>query len=140
MRNVFSHVPQRHQKRLARELVAVLHADSLDAAKRNLRSFRLRFEKQFPEGSRASNAASPTPPLRDKARYHVDMSAKPPTPTDPLQEAAAGRVALWLDVADLAWLSRQCSCADDAPDEVRDRCARIRFRANAALHKSGHRP
>jgi len=49
MRNVFSHVPQRHQKRLARELVAVLHADSLDAAKRNLRSFRARFAKQFPE-------------------------------------------------------------------------------------------
>jgi putative transposase len=49
MRNVFSHVPQRHQKRVARELVAVLHADSLDAAKRNLRTFRLRFAKQFPE-------------------------------------------------------------------------------------------
>ena len=49
MRNVFTHVPQRHQKRLARELVAVLHAASLDAAKRNLRSFRLRFAKQFPE-------------------------------------------------------------------------------------------
>lgn len=49
MRNVFSHVPQRHQKRLARELVAVLHADSLDAAKKNLKSFHLRFAKQFPE-------------------------------------------------------------------------------------------
>ncbi len=49
MRNVFSHVPQRHQKRLARELVAVLHADSLDAAKRKLRSFRVRFAKEFPE-------------------------------------------------------------------------------------------
>jgi putative transposase len=49
MRNVFTHVPQRHQKRLARELVAVLHADSLDAAKRKLRAFRLQFAKQFPE-------------------------------------------------------------------------------------------
>ena len=49
MRNVFSHVPKRHQKRLARELVAVLHAPSLAAAKRNLSSFRLRFAKQFPE-------------------------------------------------------------------------------------------
>ena len=49
MRNVFSHVPQRHQKRLARELVAVLHAPSLASAKRNLSSFRLRFAKQFPE-------------------------------------------------------------------------------------------
>lgn len=49
MRNVFSQVPQRHQKRLARELVRVLHADSLDAAKRNLRRFRTQFAKQFPE-------------------------------------------------------------------------------------------
>ena len=49
MRNVFSQVPKQHQKRLARELVAVLHADSLDAAKRKLRAFRLQFGKQFPE-------------------------------------------------------------------------------------------
>jgi len=49
MRNVFSHVPRRHQKRLARELVAVLHADNLDTAKRRLRSFHARFAKQFPE-------------------------------------------------------------------------------------------
>lgn len=49
MRNVSSHVPQRHQKRLARELVKVLHAESLDAAKRNLKQFRLLFVKQFPE-------------------------------------------------------------------------------------------
>ena len=49
MRNVFSHVPQRHQKRIARELVAVLHAPSLVTAKRNLSGFRLRFAKQFPE-------------------------------------------------------------------------------------------
>jgi transposase-like protein len=39
----------RHQKRLARELVAVLHAESLDAVKRNLKAFRLQFVKQFPE-------------------------------------------------------------------------------------------
>lgn len=49
MRNVFSHVPQRHQKRIARELVAVLHAKTLDAAKRGLRSFSSRFGKEFPE-------------------------------------------------------------------------------------------
>lgn len=49
MRNVSSHVPQRHQKRLARELVKVLHAESLDAAKRNLKQFRLLFAKQFTE-------------------------------------------------------------------------------------------
>jgi len=49
MRNVFSQVPKQHQKRLARELVAVLHADSLDTAKRKLRAFRLQFGKQFPE-------------------------------------------------------------------------------------------
>ncbi len=49
MRNVFTQVPKQHQKRLARELVAVLHADSLSAAKRKLRDFKLQFGKQFPE-------------------------------------------------------------------------------------------
>lgn len=48
-RNVFSKVPARHQKRIAREVVTVLHADSIEDAKRNLRSFRTRFAKQFPE-------------------------------------------------------------------------------------------
>ncbi len=47
MRNVLSKVPRRHQKRLGHELVAVLHADSLDAAKKALRSFR--DARQFPE-------------------------------------------------------------------------------------------
>lgn len=49
MRNVLSNVPRRHQRRLARELVAVLHADSLDAAKKAMRNFRDRFARQFAE-------------------------------------------------------------------------------------------
>lgn len=48
-RNVMSNVPKRHQKRLGREVVKVLHADTLDEAKRNLKQFRLEFAKQFPE-------------------------------------------------------------------------------------------
>lgn len=48
-RNVMSNVPKRHQKRLGREVIKVLHADSLDEAKRNLKAFRLQFFKQFPE-------------------------------------------------------------------------------------------
>ena len=48
-RNVMSNVPKRHQKRLGREVVKVLHADSLDDAKRNLKAFRVQFAKQFPE-------------------------------------------------------------------------------------------
>ena len=48
-RNVMSNVPRRHQKRLGREVVKVLHADSLDEAKRCLKQFRLQFFKQFPE-------------------------------------------------------------------------------------------
>jgi putative transposase len=48
-RNVMSNVPKRHQKRLGREVIKVLHADSLDDAKRNLKAFRLQFFKQFPE-------------------------------------------------------------------------------------------
>ena len=48
-RNVFSNVPKQHQKRIAREVVSVLHAESIDEAKKNLRGFRTRFVKQFPE-------------------------------------------------------------------------------------------
>lgn len=48
-RNVMSKVPKRHQKRLGREVIKVLHADSLDDAKRNFKAFRLQFFKQFPE-------------------------------------------------------------------------------------------
>ena len=48
-RNVFSNVPKRHQKRIAREVVSVLHADSIDEAKQYLRGFRNQFVKQFPE-------------------------------------------------------------------------------------------
>jgi hypothetical protein len=46
-----------------------------------------------------------------------------------------GRVALWLDPEDLRWLAAQRYCGDDAADLERERCARVRFRAGAALHK-----
>ena len=62
------------------------------------------------------------------------------TPTDPDSEAAKGRVMLWLDPADLSWLANHCGCAADAPQEEQERCTRIRFRANAALHKAGYKP
>ena len=58
-------------------------------------------------------------------------------PTDADREAARGRVALWLDPDDLRWLSRHCGCPPDASEEQRQRCARLRFRAGAALHKAG---
>ena len=59
-------------------------------------------------------------------------------PTDPEREKELGRVALWLDViTDLQWLSRHCDCSPDTPEEQKERRARIRFRANAALHKAG---
>ena len=48
-RNVMANVPKRHQKRLGREVVKVLHAEALDDAKRNLKAFRLQYFKQFPE-------------------------------------------------------------------------------------------
>jgi transposase-like protein len=49
LRNVLANVPRRHQRRIAREVVAVLHADGLDAAKKAMRSFRDRFARQFAE-------------------------------------------------------------------------------------------
>lgn len=62
---------------------------------------------------------------------------RPAIPTDAEQERAKGRVALWLDPEDLRWLARHCCCPSDAAKEVTDRCARLRFRAHAALHKVG---
>jgi len=57
--------------------------------------------------------------------------------TEPAQEIEKGRVALWLDPADLDWLSRRCLCTDATPAAEKDQCGRVRFRANAALHKAG---
>lgn len=59
------------------------------------------------------------------------------TETDRTRELEKGRVALWLSVEDLSWLSTHCCCTDQDTKEARDRCARVRFRARAALHKSG---
>ncbi|MFI5684920.1 hypothetical protein [Streptomyces sp. NPDC051636] len=59
-----------------------------------------------------------------------------PGPTDPEAETARGRIALWPDREDLLWPARHCCCPGDAPEEVRDRCGRLRFRASAALHKA----
>ncbi len=59
------------------------------------------------------------------------------SPTDPEREASFGRIALWLDADDLRWLARHCCCPVDASEEQRERCARLRFRASAALHKAG---
>lgn len=49
LRNVLSNVPRRHQRRLAREIVAVLHAENLDAARKAMKRFRDRFASQFSE-------------------------------------------------------------------------------------------
>jgi hypothetical protein len=57
-------------------------------------------------------------------------------PSDPAREQGLGRIALWLNPDDLRWLSTHCDCPDDASEEQKERCARIRFRASAALHKA----
>jgi len=62
----------------------------------------------------------------------------PPVPTDEEHERDEGRVALWLDPEDVRWLARTCRCNDQTSDDKRERCARIRFRAGAALHKAGY--
>ena len=58
-------------------------------------------------------------------------------PTDPEGEHAKGRTALWLDTADLEWLAQHCGCTSETTLDEKDRCARVRFRAHAALHKTG---
>ena len=61
----------------------------------------------------------------------------PIQPTDESAEQNKGRVALWLAPDDLRWLAGHCCCPADAEAAVTERCARIRFRASAALHKAG---
>ena len=58
-------------------------------------------------------------------------------PTNTENEYNKGRLALWLDHDDLQWLSQHCCCPGDANQEQKDLCARLRFRASAALHKAG---
>ena len=61
------------------------------------------------------------------------------TPTDPDQEAEAGRVAVWLDPADVRFLADEWrKMPEDAPDSVRVTWERVAFRMMAALHKSAH--
>jgi len=68
--------------------------------------------------------------------HDVLVPQEPPSPTDPSREADMSRIALWLDPDDLRWLAAHCRCDDDATDLERERCARVRFRAHAALHKA----
>jgi hypothetical protein len=56
---------------------------------------------------------------------------------DSEHEETLGRIALWLDAVDLRWLAQHCCCPADASEEQRQRCARLRFRASAAIHKAG---
>ncbi|APU44065.1 hypothetical protein BSL84_34080 [Streptomyces sp. TN58] len=56
-------------------------------------------------------------------------------PTNPQEEAAQGRIALWLAAEDLGWLARHCCCPEDASPDEKDRCSRLRFRASTALYK-----
>ena len=58
-------------------------------------------------------------------------------PTNPEAEMASRRVPMWLDAEDLRRLASQCCCSADTPEEDREQCGRIRFRASAALHKHG---
>lgn len=57
-------------------------------------------------------------------------------PTSPSEEKSKGRINLWLDPKDIQWLSVHCCCSDNATEEEKARCARIRFRASAAIHKA----
>ena len=58
-------------------------------------------------------------------------------PINPDEESAKGRIALRLDRGDIEWLAKHYACSDDTPADERERRWRIRFRANAALHKAG---
>jgi hypothetical protein len=65
-----------------------------------------------------------------------DVPTDPVDSTDADREESLDRVPLWLDREDLSWLARRCTCNETTDQVERDRCARIRFRASAALHKN----
>jgi hypothetical protein len=67
------------------------------------------------------------------------MTQRPIHPTDPDEEMSKGRIALWLDPGDIEYLAKHFRCWGGADEEERERCSRICFRANAALHKAGQR-
>ncbi|WP_417761507.1 hypothetical protein [Shewanella sp.] len=59
-------------------------------------------------------------------------------PTNPEDELAQGRMALWLTPDDIAFLSNEWrKIPDNVDDETKERWARIAFRAASALHKAG---
>jgi len=80
-------------------------------------------------------------PLRTpKARQCFECDAKVSAaikPTDATEEQNKGRIAVWLDPEDVRFLAAHCSCSPNAKRGEEQRCGRIRFRASAALHKSG---
>jgi hypothetical protein len=61
-------------------------------------------------------------------------------PTIPVDEFAAGRIAVYLDHADVQFLAGHCACNEATPQEERERCQRIRFRSHTAIHKSTASP
>ncbi len=52
------------------------------------------------------------------------------------QEIAKDRIIFSLDREDIEWLSKHCCCPENATEEEKERCSRIRFRASSALHKA----
>jgi hypothetical protein len=59
-------------------------------------------------------------------------------PTDPDDEIAKGRIALWLSPEQIAFIANEWrKIPNDAPPEVSECWSDIAFRSMAALHKAG---
>ncbi|QDU93627.1 EF-Tu C-terminal domain-related protein [Lignipirellula cremea] len=82
-------------------------------------------------GENPASQPNDGPPTQER------VAARKSAFTIPADEAAAGRVALYLDPDDLRWLAARCFCDDTTSEKDRERCARIRFRSAAAIHKAG---
>lgn len=58
--------------------------------------------------------------------------------TDPEEEQACGRIALWLDPSDIAFLANEWrKIPENVSEPVKEAWARVAFRASTALHKAG---
>src|SRR3954464_9276081 len=71
------------------------------------------------------------------AAPNINAVADELTPTDPTREEALGRIALWLDPAEVRWIVDQDICGLGATGRHTPECGRIGWKAESALHKAG---
>jgi hypothetical protein len=66
--------------------------------------------------------------------------SEPGQGTDSEYEDSKGRIALWLQPEDVAWLAKHCVCGRMKDGNHTEQCKRLRYRAGTCLHAYGLEP